>query len=213
MPHPKFGKIGFLLCGGGCYEGCPQAFQVSEFIKAGIKPDSLLGVSVGALNEMDPERAAKIWEEYFFTHWAVYDLHPKIKRTFTEILTEIYDLTPRWKNHASWREFFRKEFYLDLKIQGKRLINLFRLAIPAIFSVQRSLPAKNENISLKDNQFLSLLRLLINEIQSRGLHKVSLLDLSPLFETIRRVINFENVLNDDYTRYFLVRHHQEAHIF
>lgn len=207
MPHAKFGKVGFLLGGGGCYEGLPQAIQISEFIRTGIKPDSILGVSVGTLNAIHPERAAEIWEDYFPTHWAIYDLHPEIRK----LVEEIFDTLPHWihwKTYESWKDFFR-----DLKIQSTHLIKLLRFGGRVTRSILRSLSSENKQLSLKGGPFFSLLRPVLAQIQSRGLHRVSLLDLSPLFETIQRVIDFEDVLNDECTRYFLARHCQETHIF
>src|SRR3989338_6389791 len=86
MPHPDYGRVGFVLGSGGLAECLPQSVQVSRFLKAGIMPDYILGESGGSFVSLDLEKAFAILKNYFYSPWTIYDLNPKIKAVIDKVL-------------------------------------------------------------------------------------------------------------------------------
>lgn len=207
MPHPTLGKIGWFLDGGACLEGCPQAVQVSEFIKAGIRPDCIVTKSVGALNGLAPERAPLIWKGYFYSPELIYDLHPDFKR----LRRRIIEVRPRWRPHQSWADFFR-----DLKVQGGHILTLTVFCARTVLSILRILfsPLSNDGSPFQNLFSSPLFRSLPGITKTIGINKFQgIFDLTPLFTAVSRVVDFEKLVEGDCTRHILTRHNTEIHVF
>lgn len=204
MPHPDFGRTAFLLGPGGMAEGPAQAVQVREFLKAGIEPDDIIAVSVGAFNGLDLQKAFSIWRNNFTSPWNVYDLHPEIKKILEEVLKNI----PHFPFH---RHTTYKELFADLRNQFRNLIHLLGFLKRAGKSVL-TLPLSHAT-SPKD--LTPVLKLFIESLQAHGLDKIdSILDPTLLIHTLRSELNLE----DAFTRkanFHIFAHsgNEEDHVF
>ena len=203
MPHLGLGKVGALNGGGGCYVGCPQAFQNQACIHAGIDFDSGVGVSVGALNLIEPGQAPDLWKENFHSTGKIYRPDPEL----LQIVMLLLDKIPHWRAHENWGDFFQ-----DLRVQINNIFGLLRFGGRTLFSISQALssPGSKEPTIEKAAPALNLL---IEAAKSLGLNRLqSFLDLTPLFETLRHTVDFQKVC-EDRALHILARHKNEVHIF
>ena len=196
MYHEKFGKIGFLLCGGGC-AGLPQAVQLREFEKAGISPDWVGAVSVGAFNAIDRKNVIEVWKKYIISPFAIYDLHPTLKKIFKETRQFIAP----FKRHDSWKEWGH-----DFKFQKQNAIHFILFCKRTIFTalkIARDFP-NNDFANPKD--FASISELAIEALKEHDLYNLSsILDISPLMKIVKENMDLEAALSGTPLNIF-VRH-------
>jgi len=214
MPHPELGRIGFLLGGGGCAEGLPQAVQIQEFWKAGIRPDYIAAFSVGVFNALDLENALHVWEGHFDNPWAIYDLNPDIKKFLLNIYKSIpepllrkhkgsFDLWSDWYKYKKKKYKNFKELWIDirnLKSYAKQIVS--------------SLPILPENTGPSSKDLAPFLQNLITLIREFELNKVeSFFEPSPLIKTLSEVLDFERIFERKTALHIFARSWSKDYIF
>ena len=188
MPHEKFGKVGFLLCGGGCLGGLPQAVQLHEFNKACISPDWIGGVSVGALNAVNYKNPIETWQNNVRYPTAIYDLNPILKNVFKEARQFIAP----FKKHESWKEWGR-DFKFQKQNIAQALSFLKRTAITGWKIIRNS---NNDFFNPKD--FSSLSEFAISILKEHDLNNLSsILDISPLIKIVEENIDLGSALKNE----------------
>lgn len=214
MPHPQFGRVGWLLGGGGCAEGLPQAVQIREFWNAGIRPDYIVAYSVGAFNGLDPEHALSIWENNFSSPWDIYDLNHDIQQLITKVLKVLpppllrkhkskLELLSDWSKYRKTRYKSMKEFWMDLR-QLKAYLQ----------HILGSLAALSVSSEISPKDLTPLLTIVIEEAKNLGINKFeSFFDPAPLTKTLQKVLDFKKVLERESTYNILTRSWSVDHIF
>lgn len=203
MPHKDYGRVGWFLGPGGYSVGFPQAIQIREFWKAGILPDDIFAESAGVLNGWDPLQASRILKEHFSSPWAVYNLNPEIEAVVDKVLQSI-PKSP-FHRHDTWRDLWR-----DFGTQGSNLLQVASMAFRILHSIP-SLPMGNDS---PPQEMVPFLEMLVGELRKLGLNKTeSLLDPSPLFEKLRKLVDLQSILSRDISFNILARSRNEHHIF
>ncbi|OGF63475.1 hypothetical protein A2926_00950 [Candidatus Giovannonibacteria bacterium RIFCSPLOWO2_01_FULL_44_40] len=203
MPHPKLGKVGFVLGGGGCAEGLPQIVQATEFLKAGIRPDYIIASSVGAFNALDLENALSIWKEHFTSPWAIYDLNPDIKTVIDRVLKTI----PRspFHPHENWADLW--------KDCGNQYHNLKQL-LGFIIRFVKSMPTLPVETNSAPKDFSPFLEKMLSEMRALELDRVkSIFDPAPLITTLRKTLDLKTTQEQQSTLHILTRSGIEEHVF
>lgn len=197
MPHEKFGKVGFLRCGGGCIAGLAQAVQLQEFYKAGIRPDWNGAVSVGAFNMLD-ENVIEIWQKHITSPFAIYDLNPALKHVFKEARQF---LAP-FKKHDSWKEW-RRDFKLQ-KQNALHFILFCKRTILTALKIARDFP----NSDFKNpKDFASISEFAISALKEHDLYNLSsILDIGPLMKIVEESVDLEAALKNGPPLNIFVRH-------
>ena len=185
MPHKKFGKVGFVLCGGACLEGLPQAAQLREFAKAEIEPDWLGAVSVGAFNALDRKNVIDVWKNQITSPFKIYDLNPSLKKVFKDARQFIAP----FKKHDTWKEWMR-----DFKSQKQNAWQLFSFCKRTIFSalkIARDFP--NGDFANQKN-FSSVSEFAISALKEHDLYNLSsILDIEPIMKAVEENIDLQSV--------------------
>lgn len=188
MPHPKFGKIGKLLCGGGVIGGLAQAVQLREFEQAGIHSDWDGAVSVGAFNAITIN-AIETWQSRITSPYAIYDLNPVLKKTFKEARQF---LAP-FKKHESWKEWMH-----DFKAQKQNAVQFLlflKRTILTALKIARDFP-NNDFINPKD--FASLSEFAISALKEHDLCSLqSILSIDPLIKIVEENIDLNSALKKE----------------
>lgn len=188
MPHKKFGKVGFVPCGGGVFGGLPQAVQLSEFEKAGIKPDWIGAVSVGAFNALDRKGAIEVWEKHITSPFAIYDLHPSLKKIFKETRQFIAP----FKKHDSWKEW--RHDFKSQKQNALQFILFCKRTILTMLKIARDFP-NGDFINAK--HFSSLGEFAISALKENDLHNLSsFLNIQPLMNVVEKNMDLESALKN-----------------
>ncbi len=195
MPHSKFGTIGWVLGGGGCLEGLPQAVQIKEFLDHGVAPDYVVALSVGALNALDPENTLALWERFITSPWAIYDLNPELKGVFKNLIRSI----PRspFHRHTNW-----KELGDDFKTQYRSVKQLMGFVSRAL----QSLPSLPVGAAPEPKDFSPFLELALRTAGERGLGNIRhIVDPAPLIEILKNNIDLSAVIRRPYSLHILAR--------
>lgn len=209
MPHPKLGKIGWFLGGGGCLFGPHQAYDISECFKE-FPPDIILAESVGGYNSIDPENAFIIWKKYFFYASKIYGVDPELYKKLIAPLFEFIPRLPKWHNYKN-----AKELYYDCKLQLYHLAQIILLPLRLIQTISKLITQKNGGASTIE-KFLasSTLRETLNLAHERGLDNLqALFDITPLISTIEEITDHEKALNPSFNRIILASQGEEIHFF
>src|SRR3989344_4159239 len=186
MPHPDYGRVGFVLGSGGLAECLPQSVQVSRFLKAGIMPDYILGESGGSFVSLDLEKAFAILKNYFYSPWTIYDLNPEIEAVIDKEL---------------WRDFETQ--YHNIK----QILSL-------VFRIMHSIPALPGDIKPSPQDFSPLWQELTKELRDSGLARAkNIFDPAPLAKTLSKILDFKKNMEQDASLHILVCSGVEEHIF
>lgn len=187
MPHEKFGKIGFVLCGGGCL-GLSQAVQLREFDKAGIKPDWVGAVSVGAFNALDRRNAIEVWKNYITSPYAIYDLNPALKKVFKDARQFIAP----FKRHESWKEWMR-----DFKSQKQNVWQFISFCKRTIFTALQIARDFPNGDFVNPKNFSSISELAISALKEHDLYNLSsILDIGPLIKVVEKNMDLEAAIKN-----------------
>ena len=195
MPHSKLGKVGWVLGGGGCLEGLPQAVQIKEFLDHGVVPDYIVALSVGALNALDPYHTLELWERFITSPWAIYDLNPRLRGVFKNLMQSI----PRspFHRHTSW-----KELGDDFKTQYRSVKQLMGFVSRTL----KSLPSLPVGSAPEPKDFSPFLELALRTAGERGLGNIRhIVDPTPLIEILKNNIDLKKIAERPYTLHFLAR--------
>lgn len=208
MPHQKLGKIGFFLGGGGCILGPHQAAQIVELRKV-LRPQIVLGQSVGGFNSLDPDNALKIWKKYFFSTSKIYEPHADLKKLIAW-LREMMPRRPRWTGYRNV-----KEFVYDLNSQIHHSLQILRLVVRALRAVPNTLSVPRGDTTSIEHLFPPhALQELIAFLKAWKLDQLeSVFDLAPLLDAIRNNVDQEELLSPSFNRLLLARHQDKLHIF
>lgn len=208
MPHPKLGKVGWFLGGGGCLFGPHQAYDITECFKE-FPPDIILAESVGGYNSIDPENAFIIWKKYFFFASKIYGVDPELYKKLIEPLLEFIPHLPRWRNYKS-----TKEFYYDCKLQLHNLTQIVLIPLRLIRTMSKLITQRNGISPIEKFLASSTLKETLTLASEQGLDNLqALFDLTPLIRTIGEITDHEKVLNPSFNRIILASQDEELHLF
>ena len=197
MPHKKFGKVGFVRCGGGCIGGLAQAVQLREFHKAGIHPDWNGNVSVGAFNGLT-HNSIEIWEKYITSPYAIYDLNPALKKVFKDARQFIAP----FKKHDSWKEWMRD--FKSQKHNALQFISFCKRTILTALKIARDFP--NGDFTNSKN-FSSISEFAVSALKEHDLYSLkSILDIEPLMNIVQSNIDLESALENSQPMNIFVKH-------
>lgn len=203
MAHKDFGRVGFVLGGGGCAEGLPQIVQINQFFKAGIRPDYIICESVGAWNALDLDNALSIWTENFYSPWTIYDLNPDIEFVIDKVLRAI-PKSP-FHHHDSWRELWR-----DFEAQYHNIKQVLSL----VFRIVNSIPSLPGDARPSPEAFSPFWQVLVKELRDTGLSEIkNIFNPAPLINTLRKILDLKKTLEQDATLHILACSGIEEHIF
>ncbi len=209
MPHPKLGKTGWFLGGGGCLLGPHQAYDITECFKE-LPPDIILAESVGGYNSIDPENAFLIWKKYFFSASKIYSVDPELYKKLIAPLLEFIPHLPRWHDYKNTRGL-----YYDCKLQLYHLIQIILLPLRLIKTISKLITQGNGETSPIE-KFLasSTLKETLALAHERELDNLqALFDITPLIRTIREITDHEKMLNPPFNRIILASQGEELHFF
>ncbi|OGF82879.1 hypothetical protein A2924_01595 [Candidatus Giovannonibacteria bacterium RIFCSPLOWO2_01_FULL_44_16] len=216
MPHKDYGRVGWFLGPGGYSESFPQAIQIREFWKAEILPDDIFASSAGVLNGWNPLQASRILKEHFSSPWAVYDLSPDIKKVIDKTLKAYKSIpAPLLKKHETWLESWRdwSNYRKNYKSSKEFFTDLFHI-LGYAKQILTSIPSLPITANPSPQELVPLLEMLLAELRILGLNKTeSLLDPSPLFEKLRKLVDLQSILDRDISFNILARSRNEHHIF
>ena len=197
MPHPKFGNVGFILGGGGCLEGLPQAVQTRAFLQAGIEPDYIGAVSVGACNAIDLRNSILIWERCITSPWKIYDLHPVLKR----ILDDAIKFIAPFKRHKNWHDWRR-----DFKSQRQNIMYVLaflKRTGHTFLEVVRSFPREE---TLGSDNLFPFGELVFTHLHTQGIGELrSIFDINPLMQILKSGKGLETTLLNTAPLHIFVR--------
>ncbi len=199
MPHPKFGKIGFVLGGGGCAEGLPQAVQLRAFYVNGITPDYIIAVSVGAYNAITYKNSLAVWQKYIKSPDAIYKINPELKKIFEEKI-KLLPHSP-FHHHETW-----KDLASDFFNQGKHLTQFVKQILAFGSRAIKSFPYIQIGDEPHPKHFSPMIKPLFSYFEESGLNKVAgLLDLEPLITLLKDKMDFKNALDSGVLLQILAR--------
>lgn len=203
MPHPKLGRVGFVLGGGGCAEGLPQIIQINEFLVAGINPDYIICESVGAWNALDLDNALSIWKDYFYSPWTIYDLNPEIEIVIDKVLRSI-PKSP-FHQHETWRDLWR-----DFETQYYNLKQILSL----VFRIVHSIPSLPGDIKPTPKDFSPFWEIIVKEVRDSGLSNTkNIFNPAPLVKTLSKILNLKKTMEQETSLHILTCSGAEEHIF
>lgn len=209
MPHPKFGEIGWLLGGGGCAEGAPQAAQMKVFYEHGIKPDFIIAESVGAWNSIAGENALFLWQNYVKSPDAIYRINPELKKIFEEKI-KLLPHSP-FHHHETW-----KDLASDFFNQGKHLTQFVKQILAFGSRAVKSFPYIQAGDEPHPKHFSPMVKPIFSYLEESGLNKVAgILDAAPLITLIKEKVDLKKSLENDVVLKIFARSLEkgEEHIF